>query len=383
MSQRVDEPIFEDADTSQGRDRTRDPRGSHRPRARRGRTMVVAIVSLAVLAIGALFAYSVFRPVIASWTADNDYPGGGTDPVTITINPGDTGASIANNLEQQGVVKTSKAFVDALSSTKGDEIQPGTYTLRHEMSAAAALSALRGNSAKDVVRVTIREGLWKSEVYGELAQASGRSVADYQAVEKAAASDPADVGLPVATKGNPEGYLFPDTYTFDRAATPKDQIKQMVSSATVVLGQLGVSADAAQRVLTLASLVEAEARHPEDRPKVARVIENRLADGMPLQLDSTSAYGAGVRTKVLTTTEQREAKNTYNTYAISGLPAGPIGNPGRESIQAALNPADGPWLFFVTTNPATGETVFSTTTTEHDAEVDKLNAWCAENSGAC
>ncbi len=113
------------------------------------------------------------------------------------------------------------------------------------------------------------------------------------------------------------------------------------------------------------------------------MIENRLADGMPLQLDSTSAYGVGVRTKVLTTPEQREAKNAYNTYAIDGLPAGPIGNPGRESIQAAMNPADGSWLFFVTTNPATGETVFSTTNAEHDAEVDKLNAWCAENSGEC
>ncbi len=383
MNRRVGEPLFGDADTSQGPDRERDPRGSHRPPARRARRVVVVMVSLAVLALGALFAYSVLRPMIISWTADNDYSGDGTDPVTITVNPGDTGASIAGHLEQEGVVKTSKAFVDALSSTKGDEIQPGTYTLRHEMSAAAALSALRGNSAKAVFRVTIREGLWKSEVYGELAQASGRSVADYQAVDKAAASNPASVGLPAAAKGNPEGYLFPATYTFDRASTPKDQITQMVSSATAVLGELGVSADGAQRVLTVASLVEAEARHPEDRPKVARVIENRLADGMPLQLDSTSAYGVGVRTKVLTTTEQREAKNAYNTYAIDGLPVGPIGNPGRESIQAALNPADGSWLFFVTTNPATGETVFSTTNAEHDAEVDKLNAWCAENSGAC
>ncbi len=381
MTQRLDRSLFEGAETD-SREATRR-RASRRPPKRRLRGLVTAIVVVALLVVGGLFAVSVFRPMIADWTADNDYSGQGTDPVTITIRPGDTGAAIASNLERNGVVKTSIAFTDALAGTRGDEIQPGTYTLRKEMAASAALTALRDPSSRDVIRVTIREGLWKGETYAELAKAAGLTVADYEAVEQAAATDPTLIGLPAAAKGNPEGYLYPATYSFDIGSTPTDQLKKMVGTTTATLGQLGVTADDSQRVLTLASVVEAEAKHPEDRPKVARVIENRIATGMPLQMDSTSAYGVGDRGKVLTTQQMREASNPYNTYVHSGLPAGPIGNPGKASIEAVLHPTEGPWLFFVTIDPASGETIFTTTKDEHDAQVAKLNEWCAANPGKC
>lgn len=381
MTQRLDHALFGRAEVD-----PHDPprrRGTHRPPRRRFRGLVTGIVVVALLVVGGVFAFSVFRPMIADWTADKDYSGEGTEPVTITIQPGDTGAAIAANLERHGVIKTTVAFTDALAGTRGDEIQPGTYTLRQQMPAAAALSALRDPASRNVIRVTIREGLWKSETYAELAQAAGLTAADYEAVEKAAAADPTLLGLPASAKGNPEGYLYPATYSFDRSSTPTDQLKKMVGTTTATLGELGVSAEDSQRVLTEASVVEAEAKHPEDRPKAARVIENRLEAGMPLQMDSTSAYGVGDRGKVLTTQQMREANNPYNTYVHSGLPAGPIGNPGRASIEAVLHPADGPWLFFVTIDPSTGETIFTTTKDEHDAQVVRLNQWCAAHPGKC
>ena len=138
----------------------------------------------------------------------------------------------------------------------------------------------------------------------------------------------------------------------------------------------------------LASIVQREAgSNLEDFPKVARVFQNRLDQGMNLESDATVAYGTGNTHTVWTTDAERaDASNLYNTYANPGLPVGPIGNPGDVAINAAIHPADGPWLFFVPVNLATGETVFSTTVDEHEAAVAQLQEWCAaseENAAYC
>jgi UPF0755 protein len=165
------------------------------------------------------------------------------------------------------------------------------------MSAASSLAMLLDPANRTVQQVTIREGLWVSEIIHELSASTGRPLADYTL----ALQDPVMLGLPAAAKGNAEGYLFPSTYEFDASVTAADQLHAMVAKSLEELGKLGVTPDTMQRVLTIASIVEAEASASADCPKVARVIENRLAILMPLQLDSTVIFIAQRRGKLVTT----------------------------------------------------------------------------------
>ena len=141
-------------------------------------------------------------------------------------------------------------------------------------------------------------------------------------------------------------------------------------------------------MLTLASLVEAEAKLDDDRPKIARVFLNRIeTKGAPayglIQSDAAVSYGAKRRSLFPSKAELDDASNPYNTRIHPGLPPGPISNPGAASIEAAANPADGPWFFFVAVNPITGETKYATTLAEHNANVAELNAYCAAKPQDC
>jgi UPF0755 protein len=277
------------------------------------------------------------------------------------------------------VVKSSKAYIEAAKANpKSAGNQPGIYELKKQMSAAEAVSVLVDPKNRVTTAVTLREGLWAKEIYAELSKQTGIPVADYVA----AAKDGAALGLPAAAKGNVEGYLFPASYSFDPGTSAKAQLAEMVGQSVKRLEALGVPEDKMEHVVTVASLVEAEARHPEDRPKVARVIENRLAKNMPLQLDSTVNYAAG-KHGITTTDADRQSKSPYNTYVVTGLPPGPIGNPGESAIQAAAQPAAGPWLFFVTVNPETGETKFAATYAEHEKFVAEFQGWCQAHKGTC
>jgi UPF0755 protein len=138
-----------------------------------------------------------------------------------------------------------------------------------------------------------------------------------------------------------------------------------------------------QRVLTIASIVEAEASASADRPKVARVIENRLSRPMLLQLDTTVSFISQRRGKVGTTDAERASKSPYNTYLFAGLPPGPIDSPGLSSMQAAINPAPGPWFYFVAVNPDTGETRFAVDAAGHAANVKLFQKWCSDHPGKC
>jgi len=133
-------------------------------------------------------------------------------------------------------------------------------------------------------------------------------------------------------------------------------------------------------VLTKASLVQAEASSTEDMAKVARVLENRLADGMPLQLDTTVNYANG-KTGITTSAADRKNPSPYNTYVHPGLPPGAIDNPGEEALRAVLSPAPGDWRFFVVVNPDTGETRFARTGAEHHQNVLLFQQWLREHPG--
>lgn len=359
------------------RSRRAPGRRSHKPPA--WRRLAVILLALVVVGGGVAIAYTYLRPVVSGFLESNDYPGPGSGQVEVKVEQGDTGAAIAKTLVEADVVKSSKAYIEAAKANpKSAAIQPGAYRLKKQMSAAEAVSVLVDPKNRITSSVTIREGLWAKEIYAELSKQTGIPVADYTA----AAKDGAALGLPAAAKGNVEGYLFPASYSFDPGTSAKDQLAQLVGQSVKRLNALGVPEDRMEHVVTVASLVEAEARHPEDRPKVARVIENRLAKNMPLQLDSTVNYAVG-KHGITTTDADRQSKNPYNTYAHPGLPPAPIGNPGESAIKAAAEPAQGPWLFFVTVNPETGETKFAATYAEHEKYVAEFQGWCQAHKGTC
>ncbi len=344
-----------------------------------GRRLVVIVLALAVVGGGAFVAFTFLKPLVASFTEDNDYAGPGTGEVQVKVEEGAGGTAIAKTLVDGDVVKTTKSFIEAANADpRSAGIQPGVYALRKQMSAADALAVLVDPKNRITSEVTIPEGLWAKEIYPRLAKATGVPVADYLKAAKNAKA----LGLPAAAKGNVEGYLFPAGYTFDPETSAADQLKRMVGESVKRLDALGVPEAQRERVMTIASLVEAEARFEKDRPKVARVVENRLAEKMPLQFDSTVNYASGTH-GITTTNAARASDSPYNTYKVTGLPPGPIDNPGESAIKAAVSPAPGPWIYFVTTNPETGETKFVETYAEHQKNVQQFQAWCQANKGKC
>ncbi len=356
-----------------------DSRRAHRRKKGR-RRIIVLLVALSLVAGAGAAAILVLRPAMSSVSGSNDYVGAGSGAVTVVVHSGDPTRTIAAALEKAGVVKSAAAFL-AVSATdpRSGSIQPGTYTLRDHMSAASSLAMLLDPANRTVPRVTIREGLWVSEIIRDLSAGTGRPLADYTL----ALQDPVMLGLPAAAMGNAEGYLFPSTYEFDASVSAAEQLHAMVAKSLDELDKLGVTPDKMQRVLTVASIVEGEASASADRPKVARVIENRLAIQMPLQMDSTVHFISQRRGKAGTTDAERLSKSPYNTYLVAGLPPGPIDSPGLSAIKAAVGPAPGPWLYFVAVNPQTGETRFAVAPEAHAANVKLFQKWCSDHPGKC
>jgi UPF0755 protein len=371
-------------DRAQGVRSRADRRRAQRPKRRSGRRTGCLFVALAIVAVAAFAAYTVLRPLVDGFLESNDYPGPGTGEVAVVVNDGDTGSAIGRTLEKADVVKSADAYLDAAAEDpRAAAIQPGSYTMRRQMTAKAALAILVDPKNRSVPRVTVREGLWKSEVFAALSKGTGVPVAQYSA----AAKDAAALGLPAVAKGNVEGYLFPATYEFPVKATAAQQLKTMVAKALEELEKAGVSEADFQKTLIVASIVEGEAG-VADRGKVARVVENRLDNptgptvGL-LQMDSTVNFALQKRGN-LTKAEYESAKsNPYDTYAHKGLPPGPISSPGAKAIEAAAHPTAGPWFYFVTVNYDTGETLFATTQAEHDRNNAQRQAWCDANKPKC
>ncbi|MFD7260330.1 endolytic transglycosylase MltG [Streptomyces sp. NPDC059874] len=186
----------------------------------------------------------------------------------------------------------------------------------------------------------------------------------------------AGLPLPAEAKGNPEGYLFPATYPVTSKTTPAALLAHMVSTANEKLATRAV-ADGGKahgmtpyQTATLASIIEAEADGRADMGKVARVVHNRLAKSMPLQMDSTINYALN-RSTVDTKLSETRIDSPFNTYERQGLPPTPIDSPGLAAMAAAVAPTPGDWLFFVTVKP--GDTRFSATYDEHKKHVAEFN----------
>jgi UPF0755 protein len=346
--------------------------GRERRSRRRIWPWVVAILLVIVLAVGGAgwWAYQTYPDQVKSlFGYSNDYKGSGTGSVQIQILPDQNGTDVANTLAAKHVTKTKAAFYNLLVSMSTEPtLEPGTYALKEHMSAKAALAALQDPKSRVESTVAIPEGTTAAGVLRITAASTGKSLADLQAIAK----DYASLGVPKSAP-NIEGWLFPATYTFQPDVTARQMLQTMVDRAKKALDDAGVPVSQRQKVLTMAGLVQKEGNGPDDA-KVARVFLNRIAAGMLLQSDATVSYGAG-GTTVVPTKAQYASKNGYNTYIHEGLPKGPISNPGDAAIAAALHPAKGSWIFFVTVNLQTGETVFSNTLAEHDKAAAQFARW--------
>lgn len=363
----------------------RSAAGDYPPREKRGKAgWIAALVVLVVVAGiggGGLYVWNTFEPQIRAvmgWEEPNDYEGSGSGEVKVSIAAGDDGSDIARTLQSSGVTKTSEAFYDLLLTQDSEPVfHPGVYQLARKMSAQSALDALLDPENKIERTVLLREGISGAQIFEELSAGLEIPLEEFEA----AAADPAAFGIP-ATVPSIEGWLFPALYTFDPGLDAQQVIQVMVDRTVAALDDAAVPEADRERILTIASIIQREARLDEDFYKVSRVIYNRLAIDMKLEMDSTAQYADNTESgSVWSSKEALESDNPWNTYTRTGLPIGPIASPGDAAIQAAMSPAEGSWLFFVTVNLDTGETVFTNTLAEHEAAVAQLRAWCADNPG--
>ncbi|MEU4229886.1 endolytic transglycosylase MltG [Nonomuraea sp. NPDC026600] len=325
------------------------------------------VVAASIVAIGA-GAYGVLKPYLAP----DDFEGTGSGTVTVRIPPGANAGDIGAVLADAGVVASGRSFVNVTKERAvAGRLRPGHYRLRKGMAAGAALDLLLAPASRVIRRVTVPEGMRAGETFERVAAQSGLAVKELRAV------DTALVGLPKYARGL-EGFLFPATYEVEPGDKAVDLLAAMVERFRAAARKLKL-VEKAPRVhltpleaVTVASMVQAEGGRDEDYPKISRVIYNRLQRGTPLQIDSTVLYAQGKRTLKVTESDTK-VRSPYNTYAHTGLPPGPIANPGEKALIAALHPAKGDWHWFVTTDPAHRITKFTNKESEFVRYREELN----------
>jgi UPF0755 protein len=362
-------------DDGRGRRRGGNGRRGRRRRRNRGRFLAPLLAFIILAGIIGGGGYYGYRWISDALVPD-DYTGQGTGEVIIEIKEGQSASEIAQELHSKGVIASVRAFTNAVdNANKSASLQPGTYKMRKQMAAAEAVKLLDPKNVI-VAKVTIKEGLRLSDTLKQLAEKTGKDLKEFEAAAKSAE----DLGLPSYAKGKLEGYAFPATYSFQPNDSPAEMLAQMVERFNQTAERLDLESEAKKmgytphEMMTIASIVQAEAGRHEDMPKIARVIYNRLnhEPEMKLAMDSTVMY-AWKRYRTRATHAELEINSPYNTYKNLGLPPGPIANPGDHAIEAALNPAKGPWLYFVATDPKSNVTKFATTEAERQALLAELN----------
>ncbi len=383
-------------DYERGRSRHRRGRGGRpkqRKGKRKGRTFVALFMTLILL--GALVVAGWFGVgTVRQYFTAKDYKGAGTGQVNIQVVNGDSLTDIANKLYAAQVVRSSKAFINATNAnSKSRGIEVGYYRLHLHMKASLALDMLLARKAdgalanKVSTRVTIPEGAITLDIYNTLSKTTHIPVADFQN----AAKDPVALGIPSwwfkrsdgKAAPNPpslEGFLFPATYDFDPGADAKSILSTMVKKFLDVTTSINF-VDTVQgptlnltpyEALVAASIAQVEALVP-DMPNVVRVLYNRAYSGkFPcscLQLDSEVNYWLRISGQKplasgqLRVSQLHNPKDPYNTHDKAGLPIGPISNPGKEALQAAMAPPKNGNLFFLAIDKA-GHAAFATNTTQ-------------------
>ena len=266
--------------------------------------------------------------------------------VNIEISEGELGLQIAKDLYNSKVTASVTAFYQlAINDSRALQIAPGTHQVNLKISARQALEQLL-DPKRNIGLISIIEGTWRSEIESKL------KTAGFSEVKEAFNQISIPAGFSSA-----EGIYFPAQYSFAKGTSTTNAIQVMVERFSKEASSIGLKSE---KELIVASLIQAEG-DPKDFAKISRVIYNRLKIGMPLQLDTTVQYILKKRGSVFLSTKSTMINSPYNTYRKYGLPPTPIGNPGIEAMKAALAPAEGDWLYFITVKP--GDTRF---TKSHD-----------------
>ncbi len=352
-------------------------RRSKQPRRLGG--MVAVVISLSVLVGAGVFVVNAvgggIQQIVDRFTVA-DYPGPGGDPVEVVIPAGANGEDVARLLVEADVVQSFDAVYQPMLDLE-PTIFPGTFSFPTQIPGIRAVEIILEGDNRVFDQLRLREGLTLTQTLNEIESQVGISVEEMQAelvdLEALGIDNPANTA---------EGYLFPATYQLDPGTTATELVQTMLRRLDQELAQYDLDRSEAHELLTLASVIQLEARQTQDFYKVSTVFNNRLDIDMPLQSDATVNY-ANRSESVTTTDEERADDNPYNTYFYRGLPIGPIGNPGSLAIDASLNPEAGDWLYFVTVDLDTGETVFSETLRQHEIAVLDFQAFCRANPGRC
>jgi len=279
--------------------------------------------------------------------------------IDVHVAEGSTGSEIAAQLFELGIIESSESFFKvAVSDVRAARIAPGIHQLNNKIAATQALDQLL-DPTRIPNLIKIFEGGWNTEIFKALEQ-NGFVQVDILRAAK-------EVQLPQGFTSL-EGILYPAQYSFTKKTTAKGALEAMINRFTLQVADLGLSNDPklkAQDLIIIASIIQAEG-DIKDFSKISRVIRNRLQIWMPLQMDSTVHYVKKVRGSVFLSTQSTLLKSPFNTYRKYGLPPAPIGNPGLDAIKAAINPADGNWLYFITVSP--GDTRFT-------SDISEFNRW--------
>lgn len=377
---------------------------ANRNRRRRRNLTVLSVAALIVVLIGAVFLGSRLWHGMFGGNA-SDYAGDGVADVVVQVHNGDSTTAIGKTLQDAGVVATPQAFVDAAAGNAGiSAIQPGFYKVRTEIPGSNAVARLVDPTNR-VGLLTIPEGLQLDDVADVKTNVVSKGIfsliADATCVDldgerkcgttvdalkqAAGATDPAALSIPtwatepIKALGDDhrriEGLIAPGTWNVDPSAPAQDLLGTLIGASTAQYEQSGLL-DAGNsenlspyQVLVVASLVQRESK-PQDFPKVARVIYNRLIapDHRRLEFDSTVNYSLD-RIEIATTDADRARNTPWNTYVRDGLPATPICSPGAPALAAAEQPQPGDWLYFVTIDMQ-GTTNFTRDYQQHLANIE-------------
>ncbi len=310
---------------------------------------------LVVLIAGGFTAYILMTPYA-----------GYDKEVFVDIPPGTTTQEMARQLEDAGVIRGKWGFMLARALSMRANLQAGEYRFDRPMSVLDVYGKIaRGEIFYHELRVP--EGANMFDIAAKLEELGLMKNSEFLR----AARNPGPIHDIAPAAPSLEGYLFPSTYRFRKRTTAEQVAREMTAQFRKVWSEVGGGAEDVNRMVTLASLVEKETGVPAERGAVASVYKNRLDIGMRLDCDPTVIYAALLENRYRGTIYRSDLDNPhpYNTYRNPGLPPGPIANPGRASLEAALRPSQTSYLYFVAKPGGSGEHLFATTLSEHDENV--------------
>ena len=318
------------------------------------------VIAALVASVLAIYSLSIFKSGPRAAADFDCLTQSDAKTVSIDVASGETGSEIARELFEKDVIASSEVFFRlAVADPKAQLIAPGVHLIDTQICAEQALAQLL-DSKRIAGLIAVSEGAWISEIKKLFLRAG------YTQDDVKAAFASAEAPQPFKQL---EGLLFPAQYSFAQGTKADTALKEMITRGMSEVAKAGFleeqSQYSPQQLLTIASIIQAEGID-QDFTKVSRVIYNRLKIGMPLQMDSTVHFVMEARGNIFLSTKSTLINSPYNTYRKYGLPPGPVGNPGRNAMKAAVSPATGDWLYFITVAPKD---------TRFTSSLDEFNTW--------